>query len=338
MSNITGHQQKIIDLAQEILKPFNTEVVSYEYCYFEDKNQNAYDSEHDCCDNEKCVKAELKSLRKEHGSFNVLPVYSSNSYEETYIRRCTQCSKPLSEYLHSIEDEFSHHKEHSKTKKDFTDQALEIIAILYGFSASDSSISNYERNNPERYKEAIESKKKEIHSMVQFAKKIIKKVFPLTDQEILDIEEIGGLYTIKGKLVQGAENIYRAKYIDTSKKEPIWKSCYLFEDYHAKTLKLAKLEKQKRKDKTAAEELSKEQYKAYLKKKYYYRDAINAGNCEGGIKNFIQNAKLSKRKGYTGELLVKLADKFNVRHYVDKMIHAKKDIDLLKRLEIEFKK
>ncbi len=332
MSYITEHQQKIIDLAKLVLSPYNKEVTPRYITYFEIQNNNGdclqeLESEHDCCDDDECIKTQLKSLRKEFKRKIGSRYQDSGDYD--YFKECSICYKPLNDSIIFSEDEFSHQIKNCNKLDSFTNSnsSMQIIAVLDSFRSSEYNISTYEKNDTQRFKEAVSNQKNKIKQVVRFSKKIIDTVFPLTKDEIKNIEWIGGLYTILGEPVEDNPKIIKAKflkseYLKENTEGVKWNDCWIVGDYHAMSLEEAKAKIHK--DTLIAREKKKEvvNFNSKLKQIYFYRDCRKAGNCRDGIIGFCQKAKLDLRKGYSGKILMKKAKEYNLESYVTKMIKA----------------
>jgi hypothetical protein len=139
----------------------------------------------------------------------------------------------------------------------------------------------------------------------------------LSAKEFSKIEVIGGLITIRTKknkcLVLKSEG-YKQHY---STK---WVEMFICGDFHANTLEHAKeMNARNIENKKTAIKNEKLRNKA-IKMTYTYVKAVAAGNCEVGIMNFVRNAKLDPYKKYSGKKLLELAEKFNVKSNINRMI------------------
>ncbi len=332
MSYITEHQQKIIDLAKLVLAPYNKEVTPRYITYFEIQNNNGdclqeLESEHDCCDDDECIKIQSKALRKDFKRKIGHRYQDASDYD--YFKECSICFKPLNDSIIFSNDEINHQIENINTVSILKDSihAMQVIAILDSFNSSEYNISCYAKNDTQRFNEAILDQKIKIKRVVQYSKNIIKKIFPLTKDEIKNIEWIGGLYTILGEPVEDNPKIIKAKflkaeYLKENTEGVKWNDCWMVGDYHAMSLEEAKAKIHK--DALIAREKKKEvvNFNAKLKHIYFDRDCRKAGNCRDGIIGFCQKAKLDLRKGYSGKILMKKAKEYNLESYVTKMIKA----------------
>lgn len=330
MRYITEHQQKIIELAKLVLSPYNKEVTPSYITYFEIQDKNGdcrqeLESENDCCNDDKCIKTQLKLLRKEFKKKIGSRYQYSGDYD--YFKECSICYKPLNDSINFSYDELNHQiKNHNKLDSfKSSNSSMQIIAVLDSFRSSEYNISTYEKNDIVRFNNAILKEKNKIKRVVRYCKKIINTLFPLTKDEIKNIEWIGGLYTILGESVKDNPKIIKAKflkaeYLKENTEGVKWNDCWMVGDYHAMSLEEANAKIYK--DALIAREKKKEvvNFNAKLKQIYFYRDCRKAGNCRDGIIDFCQKAKLNLTKGYSGKVLLKKAKEYNLESYVTRMI------------------
>lgn len=337
---ISEKQDKVLRIATHLLMPYDKEDVSAYTYYFERPNEKGeFDREYDTCDSEKCIEESKANIRKNYGKgTRIEHRYYSNDGDHEHIEICSVCYRPLNRYLTWVYNELEYYSNKLSSSKQLKSSrtAFDLTAIFNSMPSCDEKITPYDELNAVRYKDALLSQKKFVKSVVRVADNAIKKLFPLTKEELNNIEEIGLVFTISGKQVnypfkEGQLRfmeiiplIKEAKYIVWNGTNHEWINGFLVGRFHAKDMQEVNKKVAEIIDKKVDEEISAERYAKNLKKKFSFKDSIKAGNCEIGTLNFIKLCRLDKKKKYTGEFLLRLVEKHKVRkEYFDVMVKSK---------------
>lgn len=151
---LTDEERSTLNKAIELLRPFNTQTVSYYTAYFEEVDEDGdcvedLGSEYDCCDDDTCISEMLQKVKLEYPGININHRLTDNSCDHERIDRCQVCDKPLNEWLTYIRSEFDHYNEHKPSFSDIQDQdnsnaAFDLISIFQSFPSNDEVVSQYE--------------------------------------------------------------------------------------------------------------------------------------------------------------------------------------------------
>jgi hypothetical protein len=176
---ISKEQQKIIDKAVKMLKPFVKESPSYCLYYFRESEGGDDLSDYDCCDSKKCYSKTEKELKKRHPDLEM--TYSHNDGDHDKIGSCYQCGKPLNRQLTWVGEEFNHHSENSITKRDLkrSRTAFDVICMLEAMPSQDRTISQYSKHqndlgNPKPLQEQMQGQVDFVNKMVEYAETVIR--------------------------------------------------------------------------------------------------------------------------------------------------------------------
>lgn len=167
---LTDEFESLIETAKEKIKPFAHKEISRFTYYFEVRGEEINDF--DCCDDEKCIKHTKKAIRHQYGKgTHVEEHYSDNNGDHEDIEICTQCGKPLNEWLTWCNFELEYLEGEKPWSAQFLkDEGFVINCILQSMPTMDCDILGYAKHQGgEILEEALKSREKFFQRIVSLA-------------------------------------------------------------------------------------------------------------------------------------------------------------------------
>jgi hypothetical protein len=182
LTYFTKDFEKHIELARKKIEPFSKKEISQWTYYFEVKGEEVNDF--DCCDDEKCIKASKKDIRVQYGKgTHVKEVYYANDGDHERIEICTQCFKPLNEWLTWCESELDYLEQDPFTPQSLKDEGFLIHCILQSSPTHDYAISDYAKHQGgEALQRAFDSREMFFQRIGKLAEAVIKADFTLLNK------------------------------------------------------------------------------------------------------------------------------------------------------------
>ncbi|GEM_PF-1791652 len=164
---LTEEFEALIEKAKEKIEPFSHKEISRFTYYFRVRGEDV--NEFDCCDDEKCIKSAKKEIRKQYGKgTHVEECYSDNDGDHESIEICTQCGKPLNEWLTWCNSELEFLEGNRPWSAEFLkEEGFLINCILQSTPTMDCDISGYAKH------QRGEILQKELKSREDFFQRII---------------------------------------------------------------------------------------------------------------------------------------------------------------------
>jgi len=171
----TENFDKLITGAMEKIEPFSHKEISQMTVYFQVRGEGV-SSEYDCCDNEKCIKQSKADIRKDYGKkTHVEECWYDNDGDHECIETCSQCGKPLNEFMTWCESELEYIEGIELNVDTLKDEAFLIYCILQSVPSNDCDISGYHQYQGGKILEdALERREKFYQRIGKLAKTIIK--------------------------------------------------------------------------------------------------------------------------------------------------------------------
>jgi hypothetical protein len=176
---LSDKQQAIIEAAIAAIRPFNKErnPPNYGYYFTLDGDDS---SEYDCCDSDECMKKAQAELKKRYPKKKIEALYGSVDNDESF-NSCYVCDRYLDWNLNGMEQEFNHHKRHSRTYEVLTSSrtAFCIENMLEAFPTYEYGLGGYHYHqkslgNSKPYNDALKRQKAHYRRVVRYASHIIK--------------------------------------------------------------------------------------------------------------------------------------------------------------------
>jgi len=171
LSHMTDEFRKLIENAYEKIEPFSKEEISRIVTYFRVKGEEL--SDYDCCNNKKCIQSSKKAIRKEYGKGTHIEECSYiNDSDHEEIERCSQCGRPLNEWLTWCSSELEYIEDGKPWTAEFLkDEAFTIKCILQSCPTMDHKISTWAIIN--RLEEALKEREAFFQRIGELAQCII---------------------------------------------------------------------------------------------------------------------------------------------------------------------
>lgn len=104
---------EIVKKTTEILEKLNNKEHASLYGYYleygnEEEGFEYLGFEYQTCDNEKCIREVVKEAQENYPNSDIREVYSDYCFDNDSIERCSNCDKPLNDYLTWVENEASY--------------------------------------------------------------------------------------------------------------------------------------------------------------------------------------------------------------------------------------
>ncbi|MFA7326293.1 MAG: hypothetical protein WC121_06480 [Candidatus Kapaibacterium sp.] len=145
-ARFTDEFEKLIELAKEKIEPFSKKEISYWTYYFEINGEDVA-SEFDCCDDVKCIEQTKTEIKEQYGEdTQIEEVYYDNDGDHERIEICSQCGKPLNEWLTWCGDELKYIEENEWTADFLKEEAFLIHCIFQSMPTCDNRISEYAKH------------------------------------------------------------------------------------------------------------------------------------------------------------------------------------------------
>lgn len=147
LTRFTDEFQELINKAQNKIKPYSSKETSRWTYYFKVKDEEV-SSDFDCCDNEDCIKQSKSEIRKVYGKgTHVEECYYDNDGDHENIELCSQCSKPLNEWLTWCDSELEYIEQCKPWNIQFIkDEGFLIYCIFQSSPTQDNAISEYHKH------------------------------------------------------------------------------------------------------------------------------------------------------------------------------------------------
>lgn len=144
---LTDEFTQVIKAALEKITPLSTESVSPTTTYFKVHDEEV-DSEHDTCNNKKCIAAAKRNIRDHYGKgTHVEECWTDNDGDHDRIERCSVCDTPLNGYVTWCDSELQYIESEEWNAEFFKDQAFLLAAILDSMPTMDCDISGYAKHH-----------------------------------------------------------------------------------------------------------------------------------------------------------------------------------------------
>jgi hypothetical protein len=171
---LTDEQKAVFEEAIRLLEPYDKEIVSYDFFYFREKNEEGDTIGEEVCVKKKCLKAQTASIRKTLGKGKHIYYERIQEWGDSdRIKVCCECGCPFHTSLTWVEDDFSNHVENTRSLEEITEScnAFQLIVIFSSMPSSDHAISPYSIRTD------YENSKKEqddfLNEVLDYAKHII---------------------------------------------------------------------------------------------------------------------------------------------------------------------
>ena len=176
--HLTGEFRELIESAKDKIESYSKKEISGNVTYFKVKDEEV-SSEFDCCDNEKCIKQAKSDIRKRYGKgTHVEECWCDNDVDHESIEICSQCGKPLNEWLTWCESELEYLEENKWTAEFLKDEAFLIHCILHSSPTHDYSISGYAKyQKGDILTKALESREQFFQRILELVRCIIETDF-----------------------------------------------------------------------------------------------------------------------------------------------------------------
>jgi hypothetical protein len=180
----TSEFQTLIESGTEKIEPFRNEEVSQYTVYFKVRGEEV-SSEFDCCGNEECIKQAEAAIRRQYGKgTHVEECWYYNDGDHERIEICSQCGKPLNEWLTWCNEELEYLEENKPwDAKFFKNEAFLIHCIFQSSPTLDYNISRYaEIQSGDILKKALERREQFFQRIGELAQSIIDTDFESESQ------------------------------------------------------------------------------------------------------------------------------------------------------------
>jgi hypothetical protein len=172
----TDEFNELIESAREKIYTFVKESVSQYTVYFKVRGEEV-SNEYDCCDNEKCIKQSKADIRKQYGKgIHIEECWYYNDGDHDRIELCSQCSKPLNEWLTWCKEELEYLEEHKPWDVEFLkDESFLIHCILQSSPTMDYRIYDYHiHQGGDILKKALKDREQFFQRIGELAKRILE--------------------------------------------------------------------------------------------------------------------------------------------------------------------